>query len=170
MSPRLVQVSLPLTDDEKPIRLALWRATDRSYKQASEALTRVRNQCRREGTGRKPRSRFLEGRQGGLHRLTGGLLARYTRMGSAPAPCLGGVRRGSVRAPQPGFAVGGIRQPLLRQQRRLANRDRRHRRPYLHPGRDEGRRWRSFRSIRATSPRRPTDCRTRRSFWPMRAR
>lgn len=43
LSPRLVQVSLPLTDDEKPIRLALWRATDRSYKQASEALTRVRS-------------------------------------------------------------------------------------------------------------------------------
>jgi predicted Zn-dependent protease len=42
LSPRLVQVSLPLTNDEKPIRLALWRATDRSYKQASEALTRVR--------------------------------------------------------------------------------------------------------------------------------
>lgn len=42
MSPRLTQVSLPLTDDEKPIRVALWRATDRSYKQASEALTRVR--------------------------------------------------------------------------------------------------------------------------------
>jgi predicted Zn-dependent protease len=42
MSPRLLQVSLPLTDDEKPIRLALWRATDRSYKQASEALTRVK--------------------------------------------------------------------------------------------------------------------------------
>ena len=41
-SPRLMQVSLPLTDDEKPIRLALWRATDRGYKQASEALTRVR--------------------------------------------------------------------------------------------------------------------------------
>src|SRR5918994_1504719 len=41
-SPRLAQVSLPLTDDEKPIRLALWRATDRSYKKASEALTRVR--------------------------------------------------------------------------------------------------------------------------------
>jgi hypothetical protein len=37
-----VQVSLPMSDDEKPIRLALWRATDRSYKQASEALTRVR--------------------------------------------------------------------------------------------------------------------------------
>jgi TldD protein len=42
MSPRLIQVSLPLTDDEKPIRQALWRATDRSYKQATEALTRVR--------------------------------------------------------------------------------------------------------------------------------
>ena len=42
MPPRLVQVSLPLTDDEKPIRQALWRATDRSYKQATEALTRVR--------------------------------------------------------------------------------------------------------------------------------
>lgn len=41
-SNRLLQVSLPLSDDEKPIRLALWRATDRSYKQASEALTRVR--------------------------------------------------------------------------------------------------------------------------------
>ncbi len=42
LSNRLLQVSLPLSDDEKPIRLALWRATDRSYKQASEALTRVR--------------------------------------------------------------------------------------------------------------------------------
>ena len=42
MSPRLIQVSLPLADAEKPIRVALWRATDRSYKQASEALTRVR--------------------------------------------------------------------------------------------------------------------------------
>jgi TldD protein len=41
-SPRLMQVSLPQTDEERPIRLALWRATDRSYKQASEALTRVR--------------------------------------------------------------------------------------------------------------------------------
>ena len=42
LSPRLVQVTLPLSDEEKPIRLALWRATDRSYKQATEALTRVR--------------------------------------------------------------------------------------------------------------------------------
>ncbi len=40
--PRVSQVSLPLTDEEKPIRLALWRATDRTFKRASEALTRVR--------------------------------------------------------------------------------------------------------------------------------
>jgi predicted Zn-dependent protease len=43
MSNRLMQVGLPLSDAERPIRLALWRATDRSYKQASEALTRVRS-------------------------------------------------------------------------------------------------------------------------------
>jgi predicted Zn-dependent protease len=41
MGPRLSQVSLPLTDDDKPIRLAMWRATDRTYKTATEALTRV---------------------------------------------------------------------------------------------------------------------------------
>jgi len=40
--PRVSQVSLPLTDEEAPIRLALWRATDRTFKQASEGLTRVR--------------------------------------------------------------------------------------------------------------------------------
>ena len=32
--PRISAVSLPLTDDPKPIRLALWRATDRSFKLA----------------------------------------------------------------------------------------------------------------------------------------
>ena len=41
MGPRLQQVSLPVADDEKPIRLTLWRATDRTYKTATEALTRV---------------------------------------------------------------------------------------------------------------------------------
>lgn len=40
--PRVSQVALPLTDEEQPIRLALWRATDRTFKQASEALTRVK--------------------------------------------------------------------------------------------------------------------------------
>jgi TldD protein len=40
--PRVSQVSLPLTDEETAIRQALWRATDRSFKQASEGLTRVR--------------------------------------------------------------------------------------------------------------------------------
>jgi TldD protein len=42
MGPRLAQVGLPLTDDEKPMRQALWRATDRTYKTATEALTRVK--------------------------------------------------------------------------------------------------------------------------------
>ena len=42
MGPRVSRVALPLTDDEQPIRLALWRATDRTFKQASEALTRVK--------------------------------------------------------------------------------------------------------------------------------
>jgi predicted Zn-dependent protease len=42
MGPRLAQVGLPLGDDEKPIRQALWRATDRTYKTATEALTRVK--------------------------------------------------------------------------------------------------------------------------------
>jgi len=38
----LTRISLPLTNDEKPIRLALWRATDRAFKQATQALTRVK--------------------------------------------------------------------------------------------------------------------------------
>src|ERR1700730_13216878 len=42
MGPRLAQVSLPLTDEDKPIRLAIWRATDRTYKTPTEALTRVK--------------------------------------------------------------------------------------------------------------------------------
>jgi predicted Zn-dependent protease len=40
--PRISRIPLPLTDDEPPIRLALWHATDRSYKLAAEAWTRVK--------------------------------------------------------------------------------------------------------------------------------
>ena len=40
--PRVARVTLPLTDEETPIRLALWRATDRTFKQATEAFTRVK--------------------------------------------------------------------------------------------------------------------------------
>ena len=36
------RISLPLTDDPGPAQLALWRATDRAFKSATEALTRVR--------------------------------------------------------------------------------------------------------------------------------
>jgi predicted Zn-dependent protease len=42
LGPRVSRIALPLTDDEPAIRLALWRATDRTYKQASEALIRVK--------------------------------------------------------------------------------------------------------------------------------
>jgi predicted Zn-dependent protease len=40
--PRVTRVSLPLSDDETPIQIALWRATDRAFKSATEALTRVK--------------------------------------------------------------------------------------------------------------------------------
>ena len=35
-------IPIPLTDDDAPIRQALWRATDRSFKQATQALTRAK--------------------------------------------------------------------------------------------------------------------------------
>src|SRR5262249_62357881 len=40
--PRISRMTLPLTDDDKATRIALWRATDRAFKQAAEALTRVK--------------------------------------------------------------------------------------------------------------------------------
>jgi predicted Zn-dependent protease len=40
--PRITRVALPLTDDQAPVRLELWRGTDRAYRQAAEALTRAR--------------------------------------------------------------------------------------------------------------------------------
>lgn len=42
MSSRLRRLALPLTDDETPIRQALWLGTDRAFKQAAQGLTRVR--------------------------------------------------------------------------------------------------------------------------------
>jgi len=41
-APRVNQALLPLTDDEQPIRQALWTTTDRAFKQATEGLTRVK--------------------------------------------------------------------------------------------------------------------------------
>ena len=41
-SPRVGRISLPLTDDDQPVKLAFWRATDRAFKLATESLTRVR--------------------------------------------------------------------------------------------------------------------------------
>ena len=40
--PRITRVHLPLTDAEAPIRLELWRGTDRAYRQSAESLTRAR--------------------------------------------------------------------------------------------------------------------------------
>ena len=34
--PRITRVNLPLTDAEVPIRLELWRGTDRAYRQSAE--------------------------------------------------------------------------------------------------------------------------------------
>ncbi len=46
LGPRVARVTLPLDDPSstggKPIQLALWRLTDRTFKQATEALTRVK--------------------------------------------------------------------------------------------------------------------------------
>ena len=41
--PRVSLIPLPLGDAEQPIRTSLWRATDRAYKAATEALTRVKS-------------------------------------------------------------------------------------------------------------------------------
>ena len=68
MGPRVSRVALPLTDDEQPIRLALWRATDRTFKQASEALDARQDQRRREGQGRRSGARLLARRSADLHR------------------------------------------------------------------------------------------------------
>lgn len=38
----LTRITLPLTDDEAPIRLSLWRATDSAFRQATQAFTRVK--------------------------------------------------------------------------------------------------------------------------------
>src|SRR5687767_10997672 len=40
--PRIGRISLPLTNDDKPVKLAFWRATDRAFKLATESLTRVK--------------------------------------------------------------------------------------------------------------------------------
>jgi TldD protein len=43
VGPRVARATLPLTDEERPIQLAFWRLTDRTFKQATEALTRVKS-------------------------------------------------------------------------------------------------------------------------------
>ena len=49
---------IPLTDDPKPIQLGLWSATDRAYKSATEALTRVRTNIASKVQDEVPASDF----------------------------------------------------------------------------------------------------------------
>ena len=138
-SPRVSQVALPLTDEEKPIRLALWRATDRTFKQASEALTRVKTNVAAKVKEEDPAPDFSREDPQTYNGEPASYSLDTKAWEGASAADLRAVRRRSAGVPQRGVALGRGQQPLLRQQRRLAGRDRRSRRPAVHPGRDEGR-------------------------------
>src|SRR5688500_15684881 len=57
-APRVGRISLPLTDEEAPVKLALWRATDRAFKLATEQLTRVRTNVAAKVVEEDPASDF----------------------------------------------------------------------------------------------------------------
>src|SRR5688572_15871553 len=52
------RVTIPLTDEPKPIQLALWGATDRAFRSATEALTRVRTNVASKVQEEAPASDF----------------------------------------------------------------------------------------------------------------
>jgi len=52
------RVTIPLTDEPKPIQLALWGATDRAFRSATEALTRVRTNVASKVQEETPASDF----------------------------------------------------------------------------------------------------------------
>jgi len=58
VGPRTTRVNLTLTDTEAPIRLELWRGTDRAYRQAAEALTRARSNAAAKIQDEKPAPDF----------------------------------------------------------------------------------------------------------------
>ena len=169
MGPRVSKIALPLTDDEKPIRLALWRATDRTFKQASEALTRVKTNVAAKVKEEDPAPDFSREDAADLHRRSRQLHARHESMGGAPAADLGAVCRRPARVPQRRVAVGRVRQPLLHQQRRVAGRDRRRGVPAVHPGGDQGRRRDGAAALRELLRDLARGCRTRSSSSPTRA-
>ena len=140
MGPRVTRVALPVTDDEQPIRLALWRATDRTFKQASEALTRVKTNVAAKVKEEDPAPDFSREDPADLHRRHRQLLARREGLGGAPPPDLRALRGRPARVPQQRVAVGRCRQPLLHQQRGHPDRHGRRRVPPVHPGGHEGRR------------------------------
>ena len=121
--PRVSQISLPLTNDEKPIRLALWRATDRTFKQASEALTRVRTNVAAKVKEEDPAPDFSredpEAHTGDTASYSLDAREWEARLRRISAPFADDPRR----LPQRRVAVGRVRQPLLREQRRGARRD-----------------------------------------------
>ncbi len=77
IGPRLAQVELPLTDDEKPVRQALWRATDRTYFIAGDEAIPV-IMCRLQGIHLHPRTVRLRGRRDD-----------FTALQDAPEPLIG---------------------------------------------------------------------------------
>ena len=124
------QVSLPLTDDEKPIRLALWRATDRTLQAGDRGADAREDERRREGEGRGSGARFLARGAGGARRTRRSSYSLDTRAWEARLRRVSALFSGrSAHSSQQRVADGRGRQPLLHQQRRLADRHRRYRLP-----------------------------------------
>ena len=132
--PRITRVNLPLTDDETPIRQELWRGTDRAYKQSAEALTRARTNAAAKIQEDDPSPDFSREEV----QVHAGPPAAFTldseSVGGAPAAPLGAVRRRPADLPKRRLAHGRSHEPLHRQQRGLADRDRRAVLPDHDPG------------------------------------
>ena len=152
----------------KPIRLALWRATDRTFKQATEALTRVKTNVAAKVKEDDPAPDFSREDAADLHRRHRQLLARHQVLGGAPPADLGALRRRPARS---SAATSRCRStpttattPTARAPRsrpatwRAASSSRRSPRPTT------GWSCRCIQSYFASSP--STDCRTRNSCSP----
>ena len=106
VGPRITRVNLTLTDTEAPIRLELWRGTDRAYRQAAEALTRARTNAAAKIQDEKPAPDFSREEPQVHRRYADRLHARHRRLGRPAAPAVGAVQRGSAHLPQRCLAVG----------------------------------------------------------------
>ena len=164
MGPRVTRVALPVTDDEQPIRLALWRATDRTFKQASEALTRVKTNVAAKVKEEDPApGLFREDPQiytGDTASYSLDVKAWEARLRRISAPF----------AEDPLVFRSDVSLSVDSDNRYYTNSegaqivDRRRRVPPVHPGRHQGRRRDGAAAVpRATSPARRRGCRTRNS-------